>query len=103
MYHKVFILMSKKYLSLGEGIVYLMVPSCAGTIQKKRKICAGINGKYLWGDCLFNGPQLCGDDSKKRKFCAGTTNELIYSFLNRYHCIGINTLQIQDKYFDALS
>ena len=59
--------------SIYEGIVYLMVPSCAGMIQKKRK------------------------------FCAGTTNGLIYSFLNRDHCIGINTLQIQDKYFDASS
>jgi len=59
--------------SIYEGIVYLMVSSCAGTIQKKRK------------------------------FCAGTTDGLIYSFINRDHCKGINTLKIQDKYFDASS
>ena len=59
--------------SIYEGIAYLMVPSCAGTIQKKRK------------------------------FCAGTTHGLNGSFLNRDHCIGINTLRIQDKYFDASS
>jgi len=59
--------------SIYEGIVYLMVSSYAGMIQKKKKI-------------------LCGDN-----------NGLIYSFLNRDHCIGINTLQIHDKYFDASS
>ena len=33
----------------------------------------------------------------------GTINGLIYSFINRDHCIGFNTWQIQVKYFDASS
>ena len=90
--------MSEKYLSFGEMIVYLIIPSCAGTIQKKMKFCAGINDKYLWEDCLFNGPSCARTIQKKKKICAGTTNRLIYSFINRDHCREINTSKIQDKY-----
>ena len=74
-----------------------------GQSRKKRKICAGINDKYLWGDWLFNGPSCAGTIQKKKENFVRTAVELIYSLINRDHCIEINTLQIQDKYFDTSS
>ena len=73
--------MSEKYLSLSEKF-----------------------GPLSFGPrCLFNGPQLSGNDTKKKRNFAGITDRLTYYFINRDHCIMINTCKFNIKYFDASS